>query len=72
MQLRRVKVLLRYMCMGPPMPEDPFLSSVRLTPWLARSLAKALGLRFGLRVARRKTLPNGIAVTQPNPPSEQV
>ncbi|CAK9074888.1 unnamed protein product [Durusdinium trenchii] len=22
--------------MGPPMPEDPFLTSVRLTPWLAR------------------------------------
>lgn len=25
-----------YLCMGPPIPEDPYLSRVRLVPWLAR------------------------------------
>lgn len=25
-----------YLCMGPPIPEEPYLSRVRLVPWLAR------------------------------------
>ena len=37
----------RYLCMGPPIPEDPYLSRVRLVPWLARTLDRSLVARPG-------------------------